>query len=388
MQYQKMTDLDLANKRVVIREDFNVPMNNGKITDDTRIRRALPTIEQALAKNAAVILLSHFGRPKEGAWEDSFSLAPIAGRLAELLQKPVRFEKEWIDGFSVKPGEVVLCENVRFLPGEKSCDESLAKKIAALGDVFVMDAFAAAHRAHASTEGAAKFASIACAGPLLNAELEALSKALSHPKKPVVAIVGGSKVSTKIDVLETLLDKVDVLIVGGGIANTCLAAAGYPIGKSLYEPDYLEVASRLMQQAKEKNVAMPLPVDVAVGKQFDASEKAVVKNLDDVATDDMILDVGTKTADSYADMMNKAQTIIWNGPVGVFEFDAFANGTKCLAKAIAQSDAYSVAGGGDTLAAIAQFGIEKEVSYISTGGGAFLEWLEGKSLPGVAVLLA
>ncbi len=385
-QYQKMSDLELTNKRVLIREDFNVPMQSGKITDDTRIRRALPTIQQALEKNAAVILLSHFGRPKEGQWDEALSLEPVAGRLAELLQKPIRFEKEWVDGFSVAPGDIVLCENVRFLPGEKACDETLSKKIAALGDVFVMDAFAAAHRAHASTVGIAKYAKIVCAGPLLDAELCALSKALTRPEKPVVAIVGGAKVSTKIDVLQTLLDKVDVLIVGGGIANTCLAASGVNVGNSLCEPDYLDVAKKLMQAAKEKNVAMPLPVDVAVACQFEANEKAVIKKVGDVGDGEMILDVGPKTAASYADIILQAKTIVWNGPVGVFEFDNFSEGTKALAQALAKSDAYSIAGGGDTLAAIAKFGVEKQISYISTGGGAFLEWMEGKMLPGVAVL--
>lgn len=384
--YKKMIDIDLAGKRVLIREDFNVPLQSGEITDDTRIRRALPTIEKALSKNAAVILVSHFGRPTEGQVDAEFSLAPVADRLSELLQKPVRFEKNWIDGLSISPGELVLCENVRFLVGEKACDTTLSQKMAALADVFVMDAFATCHRAHASTAGIAKFIKTACAGPLLDAELTALSKALKHPEKPVLAVVGGSKVSTKIDVLQTLLDTVDVLIVGGGIANTCLAADGINVGKSLYEPDYIETAKALMQSAKAKGVIMPLPVDVAVGKQFDKTESAVIKNVGALSDDDMILDVGSQTAASYNDIMQDAKTIVWNGPVGVFEFSNFSKGTESLAKAIAKSQGFSIAGGGDTLAAIKQFKVSDHIDYISTGGGAFLEWMEGKVLPGVAAL--
>ncbi len=384
--YLKLSDVNLTNERVLIREDFNVPMKNGVIADDTRLRAALPTIKYALNQNAAVILLSHLGRPKEGQFDAALSLKPVAEKLSVLLNHPVNFIADWIDGFEIQPGEIVLCENVRFLPGEKACDEILSKKMAALCDVFVMDAFATAHRAECSTTGVAHYAKIACAGLLLDAELTALSKALTHPEKPVVAIVGGSKVSTKMDVLESLLDKVNTLIVGGGIANTLLAASGFPVGNSLIEKDWIEPAKKLLQKAAEKNVLIPLPVDVVVAKTFSADAVAEIKNVSDVKDDDMILDVGPNTAATYATIMQNAKTIVWNGPVGVFEFPVFSHGTKTLAAAIANSSGFSVAGGGDTLSAIAQFGVENKISYLSTGGGAFLEWMEGKILPAVEAL--
>lgn len=386
MSYLKLSDCDLKNKRVVIREDFNVPMKDGVIIDDTRIRAAIPTIQYVLDHGASVILLSHLGRPTEKSTPSEFSLQPVATRLSELLTQPVRFLPEWINGFLINPGEVVLCENVRLLQGEKSCDDILSKKIANLGDVFVMDAFATAHRAESSTAGVAKFAKQKCAGLLLDAELTALSNALMHPKKPVVAIVGGSKVSTKMQVLENLLDKVNVLIVGGGIANTFLAAENNNVGKSLIEKDWIEAAKKLLDTARAKNILIPLPIDVAVGKNFSASEKAVIRSIDDVKSDEMILDVGPKTAATYENIMQDAKTIIWNGPVGVFEFPEFSTGTKVLADAIAKSNAFSIAGGGDTLSAISQFKIADSISYLSTGGGAFLEWMEGKKLPGVVAL--
>ncbi|MDP1575068.1 MAG: phosphoglycerate kinase [Coxiellaceae bacterium] len=398
MSYQKLTDLKLKNKRVLIREDFNVPIKEGVIQDDTRIRAAIPTIHYALDQGAAVILMSHLGRPVESIALDSaearviasvseFSLAPIAKRLSELLAKPVRFIANWINGFAINPGEVILCENIRLLIGEKKCDAQLSQKMADLCDVFVMDAFATSHRAEASTSGIAQFAKEKCAGLLLDAELTALSKALTHPEKPVVAIVGGSKVSTKMEVLDALLDKVDILIVGGGIANTFLAAKNCAVGNSLIEKDWIMPAKKLLEKAAEKKVFIPLPVDVAVAKKFDASEKAIIRDVCDVQADEMILDVGPKTAASYADIMKNAKTIIWNGPVGVFEFSEFSNGTKALGNAIAESNAFSVTGGGDTLSAIAQFHLEKNISYLSTGGGAFLEWMEGKVLPGVEALM-
>ncbi|HLB56071.1 MAG TPA: phosphoglycerate kinase [Coxiellaceae bacterium] len=384
--YFKMPDLNLKNKRVLIREDFNVPLVDGKISDDARLRAAVPTIEFALKQNAAVILVSHLGRPTENKFEAQFSLAPIAKRLSELLKKPVRFISDWINGFEIKPGEIVLCENVRFLMGEKKCDEALSKKMAALCDVFVMDAFATAHRAESSTTGVAKFAKQSCAGLLLDAELTALTKTLHNPEKPVVAIVGGSKVSTKMQVLENLLDKVNVLIVGGGIANTFLAAENIPVGKSLIEKDWIAQAKKLLEKAREKNILIPLPIDVAVAKIFSADEKAIIKSIHDVQDDEMILDVGPQTAATYAKIMHDAKTIVWNGPVGVFEFPAFSKGTKSLAEAIANSSAFSIAGGGDTLSAIAQFHVENKISYLSTGGGAFLELMEGKRLPAVEAL--
>lgn len=384
--YLKLSDINLKNQRVLIREDFNVPMKEGKIADDTRIRAAIPTIEFALNAGAAVILMSHLGRPTENQFDAQLSLKSVAEKLSALLSRPVKFVPDWIDGIEINPGEIVLCENVRFLPGEKACDENLSKKMAALCDVFVMDAFATAHRAESSTAGVAKFAKQACAGLLLDAELSALSKALKNPEKPVVAIVGGSKVSTKMEVLEHLLDKVNVLIVGGGIANTFLAAADHVVGNSLIEKEWINAAKKLLEKAAQKNVSIPLPIDVVVAKSFSADSSAVVKSINDIKSDEMILDVGPKTAASYADIMKNAKTIVWNGPVGVFEFPAFSAGTKALADAIANSHAFSIAGGGDTLSAIAQFHVQDKISYLSTGGGAFLEFMEGKQLPGVEAL--
>lgn len=376
-----MQDLDLSGRRVLIREDLNVPIKDGAITSDTRIQAALPTLRMALEKGAAVMVMSHLGRPKEGEAAAEFSLQPVAQRLSELLGQEVRLANDWLDGVEVNPGDVVLCENVRFNVGEKANDEQLAKRMAALCDVFVMDAFGTAHRAQASTEGVVHHAPIACAGPLLAAELEALDQALKAPKKPLLAIIGGSKVSTKLGVLNALMDEVDQLIVGGGIANTLLAAAGKPVGKSLYEPDQLDDAKRLLASGR-----IPLPEDVVVASEFSAKAEARIVDADDVDEDDMILDVGPKTTARYQDVVAQAGTILWNGPVGVFEFDAFAAGTKGLADAIARSEAFSIAGGGDTLAAIGQWQLGDQVSYISTGGGAFLEFVEGKVLPAIAAL--
>ena len=381
MTILRMTDLDLKGKRVLIREDLNVPVKDGKVTSDARIRASLATIRHALEAGARVMLLSHLGRPEEGVYDEQFSLAPVAAHLSGLLGREVRLEKDWLDGVEIAAGDVVLCENVRFNKGEKKDDEALAKKMAALCDIFVMDAFGTAHRAQASTHGVAKFAPVACAGPLLAAELDALGKALQNPARPLVAIVGGAKVSTKLEVLETLADRVDQLIVGGGIANTFLAAAGKPVGKSLCEHDLIPAAKRIAEK-----VHIPLPVDVVVGKEFSAEAEATVRDVEDVADDEMILDVGPRTAHVLAALMKEARTIVWNGPVGVFEFDQFADGTRELAEAIAESPAFSIAGGGDTLAAVDKFGITDKVSYISTGGGAFLEFLEGKTLPAVAML--
>ncbi len=386
MKFIKMSDLDLANKRVLIREDLNVPMENGRVTSDERIVRALPTIQMALKENARVMILSHLGRPEEGKYDSAFSLAPVAKILSEKLGQEVPLVKEWLDGVEVLPGQAVLCENVRFNVGENENDPALSKRMAKLCDVFVMDAFATAHRAQASTVGVGEFAPIACAGPLLTSELEALSRSLQNPKHPLVAIVGGSKVSTKFQVLEALLNKVDQLIVGGGIANTFLKAQGYEIGKSLYEPEWVAKAGELLTKAKKKNVAIPLPEDVVVAKELKADAKATVKSIDDIAADDCIFDVGPKTAGHYPHWMHNAGTIVWNGPVGVFEMPAFSQGTRALGNAIAASAAYSIAGGGDTLAALDEFGIEQQISYISTGGGAFLEFLEGQTLPAVAML--
>ena len=376
-----MKDVDLANKRVLIREDLNVPVKNGKVTSDTRIRAALPTIKLALAAGAKVMVMSHLGRPTEGLYEEEYSLQPVATHLASLLGQDVPLAKNWLDGVEVESGQLVLVENVRFNLGEKKDDEALSKKMAALCDVFVMDAFGTAHRAQASTHGVAKFAPIACAGPLLSAELEALEKALAKPARPMAAIVGGSKVSTKLTVLESLSDKVDQLIVGGGIANTFLAAAGFPVGKSLYEEDLIPQAKALMAKT-----SIPLPEDVVVATAFAPDAVATVKNAADVGPDDMILDIGPKAAAAFAALLEKSQTIIWNGPVGVFEFDQFGGGTKALAMAIANSKGFSIAGGGDTLAAVDKYDIADQVSYISTGGGAFLEFVEGKVLPAVAML--
>jgi phosphoglycerate kinase len=382
----KMTDLDLNGKRVLIRQDLNVPVKDGKVTSDARIRASLPTVQKALEAGARVMLMSHLGRPTEGEFSEADSLAPVAAHMGGLLGREVRLVREYLDGVDLADGEVVLLENVRFNKGEKKDVEDLARKYAALCDVFVMDAFGTAHRAQASTHGVAKFAPTACAGPLLAAELDALGKALDNPKRPLVAIVGGSKVSTKLTVLESLSKVVDQLIVGGGIANTFIAAQGHPVGKSLCENDLLDEAKRLMAAAKAKGGDIPVPTDVTVGKEFSESTPATVKGVAEVSDDDMIFDVGPDTAASYAELLRKAGTIVWNGPVGVFEFDQFANGTRSLGEAIADSDAFSIAGGGDTLAAIDKYGLAERISYISTGGGAFLEFLEGKTLPAVAML--
>lgn len=381
----KMTDLDLAGKRVLIREDMNVPIKDGKVSDDTRIRASLPTIEHALKGGAKVMLLSHLGRPKGGP-DPQFSLKPVADYLANLLGKPVRLEANWLDGIQIEAGEVVVCENVRFNEGETKNDDALSKKMAALCDVYVMDAFGSAHRAHASTHGVAKYAPVACAGPLLAGELEALAKALDSPKRPMVAIVGGAKVSGKLEVLETLSGIVDQLIVGGGIANTFIAADGHKVGKSLYEENLVAKAKELSVAAKAKGGEIPVPTDVVVGKEFSESTPATQKKVSEVDDDDMIFDVGPETSARYVEILKKAGTIVWNGPAGVFEFDQFGEGTKAMGMAIAESSAFSIAGGGDTVAAVGKYGIADKVSYISTGGGAFLEFLEGKQLPAVAIL--
>jgi phosphoglycerate kinase len=381
-----MADLDLKGKRVLIREDLNVPVHNGVVSSDARIRAALPTLRAALAQGARVMILSHLGRPKEGKFEAEFSLAPVAARLSELLGRPVPLVKNWLDGVECAPGQAVLCENVRYNVGEKSDDEQLARRMAALCDVYVMDAFGTAHRAECSTHGVGRFAPRACAGPLLVAELEALARALQNPKRPLVAIVAGSKVSSKLTVLEALLEKVDMLIVGGGIANTFLAANGVQVGKSLYEADMLDMARKLLARASERGAAIPLPTDVVVAREFAATAHADVRAVGEVAADEMILDIGPDTADALGARLKGAGTILWNGPVGVFEFDQFGEGTRAIANAIASSTAYSLAGGGDTLAAIEKYGVEDSISYISTGGGAFLEFVEGKTLPAVAML--
>jgi len=381
MTVLKMTDLDLQGKRVLIREDLNVPVKDGAVKSDARILASLPTIKLALEKGAAVLVCSHLGRPEEGVYSEEDSLKPVADYLSKALGREVPLIKDYLEGVEVQPGELVLLENVRFNKGEKKNTDELAQKYAALCDVFVMDAFGTAHRAQGSTHGVAKFAKVACAGPLLAAELDALGKALKTPAKPMVAIVAGSKVSTKLDVLTSLADVCDQLIVGGGIANTFLAAAGYNVGKSLHEADLLDTAKAIAAK-----VSVPLPVDVVVAKEFAETAEATVKAVADVADDDMILDIGPKTAAMFGEMLKASQTILWNGPVGVFEFDQFGNGTKVLAQAIAQSPAFSIAGGGDTLAAIDKYGVAEQISYISTGGGAFLEFVEGKVLPAVEVL--
>ena len=381
MTVLKMTDLDLAGKRVLIREDLNVPVKDGVVTSDARIVASLPTIKLALEKGAALMVCSHLGRPTEGEFSAENSLAPVAAYLSKALGREVPLVKDYLDGVDVQPGQIVLFENVRFNKGEKKNADELAQKYAALCDVFVMDAFGTAHRAEGSTHGVAKFAKVACAGPLLAAELEALGKALDKPARPMVAIVAGSKVSTKLDVLNSLSQTCDSLIVGGGIANTFLAAAGYKVGKSLYEADLVDTAKAIAAK-----VSVPLPVDVVVAKAFAEDAEATVKAVADVADDDMILDIGPQTARLFAEMLKASQTILWNGPVGVFEFDQFGNGTKVLAQAIAQSPAFSIAGGGDTLAAIDKYGVAEQIGYISTGGGAFLEFVEGKVLPAVEVL--
>jgi phosphoglycerate kinase len=379
----KMTDLDLAGKRVLIREDLNVPIKDGKITSDARILAALPTIKLAIDAGAKVLLMSHLGRPTEGQFEKKYSINPVADYLAGLLDCKVPVLADWAQGVTLADGQIAMLENVRFNPGEKKDDETLAKAYASLCDVFVMDAFGTAHRAQASTHGVAKFAPVACAGPLLSGELEALSKALAKPARPMVAIVGGSKVSTKLTVLETLSDVVDQLIVGGGIANTFLAASGKQVGKSLCEHDLIEKSQALMAKTY-----IPLPSDVVTGKEFSESAVAQLKSAADVTADDMIFDIGPDSVSDIASILKNAKTILWNGPVGVFEFDQFGGGTEALSHAIAASDAFSLAGGGDTLAAIDKYGIKNKVSYISTGGGAFLEYVEGKVLPAVAVLEA
>jgi len=381
-----MTALDLRGKRVLIREDLNVPVSAGAVTSDARIRAALPTIRLALEAKASVLVMSHLGRPEEGKFSEENSLAPVARRLAELLGVPVPLKRDWLDGVTAAPGEVVLLENVRFNKGEKKDSDELARKMAALCDIYVMDAFGTAHRAEASTHGVAKYASVACAGPLLVNELTALETALATPARPLVAIVAGSKVSTKLTVLESLLAKVDQLIVGGGITNTFLAALGFPVGKSLYEPEMLDICRRLLDQSARRGIEIPMPTDVVVAKEFSAKAEADVKAVAAVADDDMILDIGPDSAERLAKVMASAGTILWNGPIGVFEFEQFGQGTRTLANAIARSKAFSLAGGGDTLAAIEKYGIEDSISYISTGGGAFLEFVEGKKLPAVDIL--
>lgn len=388
MKFLRLADLDLKGKRVFIRADLNVPQNEeGHITDDTRIRASVPGIRLALDKGAAVMVTSHLGRPTEGALTEKDSLAPIAKRLGELLGQDVKLIRDWVDGgFTVAPGQVVLLENCRGNKGEKKNSEELASKMAKLCDVYVNDAFGTAHRAEATTHGLALKAPIACAGPLLAAELEALGRALHEPKRPLVAIVGGAKVSTKLTILDSLADKVDQLVVGGGIANTFMLAAGLPIGKSLAEKDLVDEARRIMAKLEARGASVPIPSDVVVATEFSATAPATVKNANEVGEDDMILDIGPETAQTLAQVMMKAGTIVWNGPVGVFEFEQFASGTKAIAEAIAGSSAMSIAGGGDTVAAIAKFGISDKVGYISTAGGAFLEFLEGKTLPAVAAL--
>lgn len=382
----KMTDQDLTAKKVLIRQDLNVPIKDGQVTSAKRIEASLPTIRKALAQNAAVMVMSHLGRPTEGQAEDKFSLQPVADYMSEALGQKVTLKSDWLSGVTVQAGEVVLLENVRFNVGEKANDDVLAKQMAALCDVFVMDAFGTAHRAQASTHGVAKFAKTACAGPLLAGELDALAKGLENPARPMLAIVGGSKVSTKLTVLDSLSEKVDQLIVGGGIANTFIAAAGHNVGTSLFEADLIKEAQSLMAKAKAAGGDIPVPTDVVVAKSFSEDAEAVIKAVDQVADDEMILDIGPETAKKYAEMAQAAGTVVWNGPVGVFEFDQFGNGTETLAKGIAAGHGFSIAGGGDTLAAVDKYGLEQQISYISTGGGAFLEFLEGKELPAVAIL--
>ncbi|WP_334019202.1 phosphoglycerate kinase [Alteromonas sp. S015] len=386
MAIPSMSDMALKGQRVLIRQDLNVPVKDGKVTSDARIKASIPTIKAALDAGAAVMVMSHLGRPTEGEPADEFSLQPVVDYLNDALDVPVKLVKDYLDGVELTEGELVILENVRFNNGEKKDDETLAKQYAALCDIFVMDAFGTAHRAQASTHGVAKFAPKACAGPLLAAELDALGKALDNPKRPMVAIVGGSKVSTKLTVLKTLAEKVDQLIVGGGIANTFIAAQGHNVGKSLVEMDLIEQATQLMNEAQANGGNIPVPTDVVVGKAFDENTEATLKLVSDVADDDMIFDIGPDSSKALEDIIKNAGTIVWNGPVGVFEFEQFSAGTEALSEAIASSDAFSIAGGGDTLAAVDKYGIADKVSYISTGGGAFLEFLEGKTLPAVAVL--
>ena len=388
MTILRMSELDLKGKRVLVRQDLNVPLDDGRITSEQRIVASLPTLKLALEKGAAVMVTSHLGRPKEGVWSEADSLAPVARRLSELLGVEVPLVKDWVEGVNVAPGRIVLLENCRMNVGEGKEDETLSRKYAALCDVFVMDAFGTAHRAQASTHGAIRFAPIACGGPLLMAELDALGKALEHPARPLLAIVAGSKVSTKLELLTNLVGKVDQLIVGGGIANTFLAALGHPVGKSLCERDLLDTAKAIIADAKARGAEIPIPTDVVVAPAFAGDAPATVKAIGGVDADDMILDIGPTTAARYAKLIHGAGTVVWNGPVGVFEFDAFGKGTETLARAIADSKAFSIAGGGDTLAAVDKYGIAEQVSYISTGGGAFLEFLEGKELPAVAALKA
>jgi phosphoglycerate kinase len=386
MNIIKMTSLDLSGKRVLIREDLNVPIKDGEVASDARIRAALPTIQTALNAHARVLVMSHLGRPEEGKFAQEFSLAPVAKRMTQLLGVPVALKQEWLNGVVVEPGAVVLLENVRFNQGEKKNSDDLAKKMAALCDIYVMDAFGTAHRAEASTHGVAKYAPVACAGPLLVSELAALETALEKPARPLLAIVGGSKVSTKLTVLESLLSRVDQMIVGGGIANTFLAALGFNVGKSLHEPEMLDICRRLIDQSKKRDIVIPMPSDVVVATEFSARAEADVKPVNQVAANEMILDIGPDSAEHLAKLIAAAGTVLWNGPVGVFEFDQFGEGTRMLANAIARSKAFSLAGGGDTLAAIEKYGIEDSISYISTGGGAFLEFVEGKKLPAVEIL--
>ena len=386
MTVLRMTDLDLAGKRLLIRQDLNVPIAHGKISSDARLRASLPTLKLALERGASVIVISHLGRPKAGKFDPAHSLTPVAGWLSEHLGRTVPMVTNWIDGIDLEPGQIVLGENTRFLKGEKEDDEALSKKMAALCDIYVMDAFGTAHRAECSTHGAGMFAPIACAGPLLAAELDALGSALATPKRPLAVIVGGSKVSTKLDLLKSLADVADQLIVGGGIANTFLAAMGKPVGKSLYEKDMLDTAREILAKIQARGGDIPLPIDVVVAPEFSAEAHAETRAVEDVEDDEMILDIGPKTAAMLAEKLKACGTIVWNGPVGVFEFNSFANGTKVLAHAIAESPAFSLAGGGDTLAAMDKFGVFDKLSYVSTGGGAFLEFLEGKKLPAVAML--
>ena len=388
MKLIKMTDLNLKDKRVLIREDLNVPVKDGVVTSDARIRAALPTIQAALTARAHVMVMSHLGRPEEGRFTEEFSLAPVARRLTQLLGVPVAIKRDWLDGVTVAAGEVVLLENVRFNQGEKKNSDEVARKMAALCDIYVMDAFGTAHRAEASTHGVAKYAPVACAGPLLVSELSALETALEKPARPMLAIVAGSKVSTKLTVLESLLSKVDQLIVGGGITNTFLAALGYNVGKSLHEPEMLDICRRLLEQSKQRGIVIPMPTDVVVATEFSARAEADVKPVGSVSASEMILDIGPDSAEEMAKLIASAGTVLWNGPVGVFEFEQFGEGTRTLANAIARSKAFSLAGGGDTLAAIEKYGIEDSISYISTGGGAFLEFVEGKTLPAVQILEA
>ena len=393
MAITRVTDLDLAGRRVLVRQDLNVPVAHdpgqpARVTSDQRITASLPTLRQLLDAGAAVMVMSHLGRPKEGQWSEADSLAPVAARLSQLLGREVPLVRDYLDGVEVAPGQLVLLENCRMNPGEAADDPALSKRYAALCDVFVMDAFGTAHRAQASTHGVIRFAPQVAGGPLLMAELDALSKALDHPARPLLAIVAGSKVSTKLELLSTLAAKVDQLIVGGGIANTFLAATGHPVGKSLFEADLVPTANEILDEAAARGTAIPLPVDVVVAPEFGADAPATVKRVAEVGADDMILDIGPETANAYADLVAGAGTVVWNGPVGVFEFDAFGHGTEVLARAIAASDAFSIAGGGDTLAAVDKYGIAADIGYISTGGGAFLEFLEGKTLPAVAALEA